>query len=148
MSLPISSSTNSSPNNVKIQRMGNSNILVCDEAADSIEYQWGLINKITKKETDLANGKLRYIQLLNPFDTSTNIYWVKTNYIGNEDCFTKSYFNYSIPVSIKTVSKDEKFVSVFPNPNSGKFSVISNKDFLKPVLFGIEIGRSSCRERV
>jgi len=122
MKLPISIGENKAPDKTNIIRKPNSNILICDDETPNLHYQWGYTIKSTNQSYDIINANLRYVTLPTNFDTTKNIYWVKTSllYDGSESCSTQSYFKYNpIPLNIDRKSPNNYDIVLYPNPSSG-----------------------------
>ena len=104
-----------SPYRNMIEQMTNTNILVCNDTSNGIQYQWGYtvinddLNVVDSSHVD------RFNQFSNTIDTLVNRYWVITSFVyGNDSCSTISYYNPPPdPLEILDVSNNLTF---FPNP--------------------------------
>jgi len=113
----IDLSQNNSPNKTIIEKMENTNILVCNDTTFGVQYQWGYtiiasgINVVDSTHTG------QYNQFSNNIDTLSNIYWVLTSYdFGNDICKTISYYN--PPPNPLEILDVENNLIVYPNPVS------------------------------
>lgn len=116
MILPIHVSNYLSPDICSIIRKPNSNILVCSDTTDGIQYQWGYTVKATQQEVYINGATLQYVLLPHNFDTTLYIYWVTTYYnYPSQSCYTKSYFNNAI-ISSTSVEQFDNPIKVYPIP--------------------------------
>ena len=114
--LAVSISSNSAPAPTNILRIGNSNILVCDDSSACVEYQWGYIERATMINTPITpGGNLRYVLLPHTYDSLTYIYYVETSCGG---CRTTSYMDYNPAVEVTEEMHNE--IILFPNPTREK----------------------------
>ena len=87
-------------------------------------YQWGYDDAATLDSTILP-GETNQSYINSTPDFTNKYYWVMTQY---QWCLQKTYFN--APLAISTVNAGGlRTVNVFPNPNSGTFTVNIGSDF-------------------
>ena len=131
MKLPIFIGGNKAPDKTNIIRKPNSNILICDDETPNLIYQWGYTIKSTNQSIDITGANLRYVTLPNTFDTTINIYWVKTSllYGSSESCVTQSYYYYNpIPLKINEINLYQNDIVLYPNPSNGLISIKGLKE--------------------
>ena len=120
MKLPILIKETQAPNITQIIRKSSTNILVCKDSTNGLQYQWGYINKQTKEVVEIQSASLRYVQLPHTFDTTLYIYFVRTFF---DDCKTTSYYNFNA-LSLGIQKGKNDIVKVFPNPTQSSFKVM------------------------
>jgi hypothetical protein len=112
------------PDKTIIVRKANTNILICEESGANINYQWGYIEKQSKKIHDILGGNGRYVQLDHDIDTAKYIYYLKTSFQG---CKTISYFNYKLPLNLMALNNEDLTIDLYPNPCNRKFKLKSKE---------------------
>ena len=111
----IDLSQNDAPNKSLIEKMANTNILVCNDTSFGIQYQWGYTVIDTEVDVIDTNHTGQYNQFENTIDTTINRYWVLTSYnYGNDICNTKSFYN-PPPLPLNIINNDLE-ISFYPNP--------------------------------
>ena len=124
VSIPVQILDDLAPDKTAIIRKSSSNILICEDENENINYQWGFDDLNTQTSTLIADGNLRYVTLPHQFDTILNRYWVQTSIeYGDMSCLTTSYFNAPKYVQV-TESTSTIQISLVPNPTQGKIQVL------------------------
>ncbi|PCJ82012.1 MAG: hypothetical protein COA49_03355 [Bacteroidetes bacterium] len=123
------------PNKTSIIHKPNSNILVCNDSTQNIQYQWGYDIRTNGNTEIIIGADLRYVQLPHAIDTMLYKYWVQTfyTYSSTISCETKSYFN-PLPIIASTneLSINNTFI-VYPNPSMRDLN-IAGVDLEKSII--------------
>lgn len=120
MLFPVRIKQERAPDKTQILRKSNTNILVCQDTTEGIQYQWGYIEKSNTKMNDIPNANLRYIQLSMGFDTVRYVYYVKTSL---HNCPTTTFYNAYDPLIFNNVNSDKLNIEIYPNPNNGELNI-------------------------
>lgn len=80
------------PPRTNVVRKPNSNILVCKESSDSLNYQWGYTIRATNTDVYIENSNHRYVLLPHDFDNLTYHYWVELSPSKYSPCYSLSYY--------------------------------------------------------
>ncbi len=124
MKLPIFLGEEMAPSKTQISRKSNTNILVCKDTTQGVNYQWGFVDRATSTYIELPNSNLRYVQLPHVFDTSLYLYFVKTWF---NSCVTTTYLNGSdLSIGLNNINLNE--IEIYPNP-SVNYIYIKNINF-------------------
>lgn len=121
MKFPVSLEPELAPNKTEIARKSSTNILVCKDTTIGLNYQWGYVDRGTSTVHELPNSNLRYVQLPHTFDSSMNLYFVKTWF---NSCVTTTFMN-GTDLSIGKSNNKLEELEVYPNPSNG-FVYINN----------------------
>jgi hypothetical protein len=134
MLLPVVISSQYSPDPTKIKRKENSDILVCEDQQEGLNYQWGYLEKQSGLHQDIQDAFLQYVKLPFMFDTTNHVYYVKTSL---DNCSTISYYNYEpLPLSFKKIFKPE--IELFPNPTLGYLKLKSKEKIDDIILMDLQ----------
>ena len=111
----IDLSQNNSPNKSIIEKMENTNILVCNDTTFGVQYLWGYTIIASGIDVVDSTHTGQYNQFSNNIDTLSNRYWVLTSYnFGIDICKTISYYN-PPPVPLEILNVENNLI-VYPNP--------------------------------
>jgi hypothetical protein len=128
----INLSSGSAPNKTEILRMDNSNILVCKDSTELINYSWGYVITETNETVYIDNSNNRYVQLDHSFDDIKYDYFVITSYMYDDySCETISYFD---PNDELNVNEYYNQPFVYPNPFSNDFYLVNFQDVISVSL--------------
>ena len=128
----INLSYGSAPNKTEILRMDNSNILVCKDSTELINYSWGYVITETNETVYIDNSNQRYVQLDHDFDNIKYDYFVITLYMYDDySCETISYFDTNDELNVNEYY-NQPFV--YPNPFSNEFYLVNFQDVISVSL--------------
>ena len=136
MTLSVSTNAGTAPERTQIIRKPNTDILIAEDQSPNTKYQWGYFDKATNNYSDFIGDTLRYILLPTKFDTTQNLYCVKTKSENLENCETLSCLYQNPFVSIAEVQALHE-ISIFPTPTNGLLNIGANQPISSIEIFDL-----------
>ena len=124
----ITATPNNCPPQTCIMQKGTSNILICEDATQGIQYLWGFIERSTQKEETIESeyANYQYFEYPHQIDTLKFEYFVEIKYSQNA-CSTRSYYPTNQCENAQTVKLNNR-INAYPNPTKQQLSVTLDKD--------------------
>ena len=91
----INISTNKVPEQVKLYRKTNSNVLIADDYSEKLYYRWGYTDKNDASDYFIDSANRRYARFPH-LDTKHYFYWLRLSAVKGDSCYSQSVFDETV----------------------------------------------------